>query len=205
VQLPAGPWRKLSLDIAGEFRAAPDHQKFIVAAIDYYSKWPEAGACGTVTSAKLISFLTSLFNRFGLVDEIVTDNGPQMTSLEFRQFLAKHGIRHSTGAFYALQSNVEIERFNRVLKEGIATAMADGLSFIAGLRQTTAAYPSTTHAVTGVSPASLMLSFQFKTPLTALQTQQTALDISTAQSNTAAKIKRRVSFKQEAMAQRHDS
>ena len=36
VQLPSGPWKKISLDIAGEFHAAPNHQRFIVAAIDYY-------------------------------------------------------------------------------------------------------------------------------------------------------------------------
>jgi hypothetical protein len=172
VQLPSGPWKKISLDIAGEFHAAPYHQRFIVAAIDYYSKWPEAAACGTVTSATLIQFLTALFDRFGLVDEVVTDNGPQMTSCEFRKFLADNGIRHSTGALYAPQSNAEVERLNRVLKEGIATAMAEGQPFLTGLRHTLAAYRSTSHAVTGVSPASLMLRFQFKTPLTTLQVKQ---------------------------------
>jgi hypothetical protein len=203
VQLPSGPWKKISLDIAGEFHAAPYHQRFIVAAIDYYSKWPEAAACGTVTSATLIQFLTALFDRFGLVDEVVTDNGPQMTSLEFRKFLADNGIRHSTAAFYAPQSNAEIERMNRVLKEGIATAMADGQPFLTGLRHTLAAYRSTSHAVTGVSPASLMLRFQFKTPLTALQAKQPKSS-SSKLSTAASVIKRRVEFKQEAMAKRHD-
>jgi hypothetical protein len=86
-----------------------------------------------------------------------------------------------------------------VLKEGIATAMADGQSFITGLRQTVAAYRSTSHAVTGVSPASIMLAFPLKTPLTTLQTQQ-----QTTNTTASANIKRRVWFKQEAMADRHD-
>lgn len=204
VQLPSGPWRKISLDIAGEFNVAPDHQRYIVAAIDYYSKWPEAAACGTVTSATLIQFLTAIFDRFGLVDEVVTDNGPQMTSLEFRQFLERHGVRHSTSALYAPQSNAEIERFNRVIKEGISTAMADGQSFLTGLRQTLAAYRSTKHAVTGVSPASLMLAFQFKTPLTALQTQRSSSTLSN-QAISPTAVKRRVQFKQAEMADRHNA
>jgi hypothetical protein len=82
--------------------------------------------------------------------------------------------------------------------------MADGQSFITRLRQTVAAYRSTAHAVTGVSPASVMLAFPFKTPLTALQTQQPASDTSTSKSSTSANIKRRVLFKQEAMAEQHD-
>jgi hypothetical protein len=35
---PSGPWRKLSLDIAGEFVAAPNHQRYVIVATDVYSK-----------------------------------------------------------------------------------------------------------------------------------------------------------------------
>jgi hypothetical protein len=165
---PVGPWRRLSLDIAGEFVAAPHHQRFIIAAIDQYSKWPEAAVCGTVTSSAVIDFLSTLFERFGLIEELVTDNGVQFVSEEFQQFLRQHGIRHCKASLYAPQSNGAIERFNRVLKEGIKTNMAEGKSFITGLRQTLAAYRVTPHAVTGVSPASLMLTFPMRTPLSML-------------------------------------
>ena len=36
VALPTGPWRKLSLDIAGEFVAAPRQQRFMIVATDYF-------------------------------------------------------------------------------------------------------------------------------------------------------------------------
>ncbi len=62
---PSGPWRRISVDIAGEFVAAPHHQRFLLVAVDHYSKWPEAVATGTVTSAVVIEFLTQLFDRFG--------------------------------------------------------------------------------------------------------------------------------------------
>jgi hypothetical protein len=67
--LPDGPWQKISVDIAGEFLAAPHHQRYVIVAVDQYSKWPEAAACSTVTSSSVIEFLTSLFDRFGLVKE----------------------------------------------------------------------------------------------------------------------------------------
>jgi transposase InsO family protein len=87
------------------------------------------------------------------VDEIVTDNGVQFTSVEFADFLHRHGIRYCRTALYSPQANAEAERLNRVLKEGIRAAMVEGKSFSTGIRQTLAAYRMTAHAMTGVGPA----------------------------------------------------
>ena len=87
--------------------------------IDYYSKWPEAANCEYVTSGSVIAFLTQLFDHFGLVDEIVTDNGPQFMSAKFETFLASLGIRQSRSALYSPQANAEVERFNRVMKDSL--------------------------------------------------------------------------------------
>jgi hypothetical protein len=125
VPLPAGPWQKIAIDIAGEFKAAPHHQRCVIAAIDLYSKWPEAITCGSPTSTAVIDFLTGLFERYGLVQEIVTDNGVQFVSAEFEQFLAANSIKHTKLALYAPQANAT-ERLNRTLKEGIKAALAEG-------------------------------------------------------------------------------
>ena len=85
-------------DIAVEFRAAPHHQRFLIVAIDCYSKWPEVRCTGNITSAAVIDFLSDLFCRFGTVDELVSDNGPQFISDELQQFLSAHGVRHSKTA-----------------------------------------------------------------------------------------------------------
>ena len=61
------------MDIAGEFVSAPSCQRCMIVAIDYFSKWPEVAACSRVTSAVVIEFLNRLFDRFGLVEEIVRD------------------------------------------------------------------------------------------------------------------------------------
>ena len=75
VRFPAGPWRKPSLDIIGEFVAAPSCDRYMIVAIDYYSKWPEVATCSSATSGAVIEFLNHLFDRFGLIEEMVTDNG----------------------------------------------------------------------------------------------------------------------------------
>jgi len=140
VRFPTEPWRKLSLDIAGEFVAAPSCHRFIIVAIDYYSKWPEVATCSSVTSGAIIEILNRLFDRFGLVEEIVIDNGSQFKSVEFEAYLKTLGIRHSLVALHSPQSNSEVERFNRVMKDGLRTRLADGQEFITAVRHTLAAY-----------------------------------------------------------------
>jgi transposase InsO family protein len=70
-------------------------------------------------SSAVIEFVTSLFDRFGLVEEIITDNGVQFVSSEFEDFLAAHSIKHSRSALYSPQTNADVERLNRVIKEGV--------------------------------------------------------------------------------------
>lgn len=202
VPLPSGPWRKLALDFAGEFTAAPPHQRYLLVAMDYYSKWPEVTMCSSATSATVIQFLTGLFDRFGLVEEIVTDNGVQFTSSEFSDFLQSLGIRHCRTALYNPQANAEAERLNRVLKDGIKAALAEGKSFRDGVRQTLAAYRTTAHSTTGVSPASLMLAFPVRTPLSVLSPRGSV----TANTPVAPKVsvEKRVRFQQQRAAQAHD-
>lgn len=206
--LPSGPWRKLALDFAGEFVAAPAHQRYVIVAVDYYSKWPETAMCAAPTTAAVTAFLTGLFDRFGLVEEVVTDNGVQFTSAEFADFLKLHGIRHSRTALYAPQSNAEAERFNRVLKEGIRAAMVEGKSFSTGIRQTLAAYRHSTHATTGVSPASLMLAFSARTPLSLLKpTDRPQVQPSSSpvgQPDRLRAVAKRVRFKQDQSAAAYD-
>jgi RNase H-like domain found in reverse transcriptase/Integrase zinc binding domain/Integrase core domain/Reverse transcriptase (RNA-dependent DNA polymerase) len=203
VALPSGPWKKISLDLAGEFIAAPAHQKYLIVAVDYYSKWPEAATCGNPTTEAVIEFLTILFDRFGLVDEICTDNGVQFTSAAFAQFLRRHDIKHTRSALYAPQTQGEVERFNRVLKEGIKAAIADGKSFFTGVRQTLAAYRTTPHRATGCTPASLMLAFTARTPLGKLAAAAKP-DVSWSSNSVHEDVARRVRFAQSVMKNIHD-
>jgi hypothetical protein len=193
---PSGPWKRVALDIAGEFTSAPHHQRFIMVAVDHYSKWPEVAVSGTVTSAAVIEFLTSLFERFGLIEELTTDNGVQFTSSEFQAFLHQHNIRHCRSALYAPQSQGLVERMNRVIKDGVKVGLAEGLSFIASIRRTLATYRMTPHSTTGVTPSSLMLAFKARTPLTILSADSQIQD--------GGSLRQRVEQKQRKMKQRHD-
>ena len=52
--------------------------KFLLVAIDYFTKWVEAKALATITEAKIQSFLwKNIICRFGIPMTIISDNGRQ--------------------------------------------------------------------------------------------------------------------------------
>ena len=48
---------------------------------------------GSMTSLETIKVLRSLFPLYGIPEEVVSDNGPQLTSKEFSQFLKQNGVK----------------------------------------------------------------------------------------------------------------
>ena len=136
----------------------------------------------------MIEFLTALLSQYGLVDEIISDNGPQFVSTQFELNLSKLNIKHYRSALYTPAANGAVERFNRVLKDGIKAAMSDGSTFASAIRQTLANYRSLPQSTTSTSPADLMFRFNMRMPLNKtlhppdnqLQADETAEKVNTA-------------------------
>ena len=80
--------------------------------MDSYSKWPEVLRCRRPTTGTTIGFLHELFARFGVVDCVVSDNGSQFTSVEFKEFCEIFQIKPQ----YHPRSNGQAERFCRHVK-----------------------------------------------------------------------------------------
>lgn len=64
----------------------------MVVAIDYHSGFPKVLLTKYVTSNCLIQWLRDIFARFGNPAILVSDNGPQMRSDEFENFLTDRDI-----------------------------------------------------------------------------------------------------------------
>ena len=55
---------------------------------------------------------------------LITDNGSQYTSHEFKQFISRHGLTHVRTSPYYPQSNGEMERFHYAYKDGAVRPMS---------------------------------------------------------------------------------
>jgi hypothetical protein len=180
IELPPHVWHTISIDIFGEIQWAPSHQRYAIVVSDLYSKWPEVALRGNVTSAVCINALTDIFARNGLPQYCISDNGPQFISAEFRAFLTNLGIQHKLTAVYHPESNATTERFNRVLKEGLTVALAEGTPYAVAVRNILANYRSLPHALMGVSPAKLFLGRDLRMPLDCLRSSMSSTNVRTS-------------------------
>lgn len=80
---PTQPWQRIHIDFAGPFM-----NSMWLILIDAHSKWPEVIRMSSTQSSKVVAVLSEVFARFGIPAELVSDNGPQLTSSEFRDFLS---------------------------------------------------------------------------------------------------------------------
>ncbi|GKA08817.1 reverse transcriptase domain-containing protein [Tanacetum coccineum] len=114
------PFYKWGIDIAGPFPEGPGKVKFLIVAIDYFTKWIEAKAVATITGNQVKKFVwDNIVCRFGLPGEIISDNGKQFRDNPFKDWCEKLCIRQHFASVKHPQANGLVERANRSLGEGI--------------------------------------------------------------------------------------
>ena len=135
----------------------------LVVCEDACMRWPEVAILRSTTSAAIIGHLHKIFAVQGLPEKVVTDNGVNLVSEEFENFLATHAIKRSKIAPYWPQANAAVERFNRTIEKAIHTAHAEGKDWCTDIYTFLLNYRATPHATTGVSPALLHLGREIRT------------------------------------------
>ncbi|GJZ55865.1 reverse transcriptase domain-containing protein [Tanacetum coccineum] len=115
------------IDIAGPFPEGPGKVKFLIVAMDYFTKWIEAKAVATITGSQVKKFVwDNIVCRFGLPGEIVSDNGKQFSDNPFKDWCDKLNITQRFASVKHPQSNGLVERANRSLGEGIKSRLGEG-------------------------------------------------------------------------------
>ena len=78
------PFAIWGIDLIGPLPIAKSGIKYDIVAVDYFTKWAEAEPLATITSKKMINFVTkNIICRYGVPQKIITDNGTQFESEEF--------------------------------------------------------------------------------------------------------------------------
>lgn len=157
---PSTPWQRVHVDFAGPFM----NSMFLIV-IDAHSKWPEVFPMRSTTTTLTIDLLRDLFARHGIPQQLVSDNGPQFVSEEFRLFMKQNGIRHSTSSPYHPRTNGQAERFVQTFKQAMKNAKGEKRSLQQKLSVFLCKYRSTPHAMTNETPAKLLLGRNLRTRL----------------------------------------
>ena len=108
-EIPEKPWRKIGADLFTLFG------KNFLVVVDYTSNYPEVAKLD-LSSTNTISHMKSIMARHGLPSVVVSDNGPQFSSREFRQFAMQYGFKHVTSSPEYTQSNGKAEKAVQIVK-----------------------------------------------------------------------------------------
>ena len=128
------------IDFAGPFM----DQMFLLL-VNAYFKWGEVNYWPSLQ-------LQHLFAVYGLPEQVVSDNGPQFTSEEFKKFLKANGVKHSRCSPYYPSSMGLLKRFVSTFKQAMNAGKHDRLSIGHQLENFLMSYQTTLHATTGVPP-----------------------------------------------------
>lgn len=171
------PWKRIHVDFLED-----KGQQFLLV-VDSYSKWMEVFPMEPTTAAVTIVAIRNLFARYGLPEEVVSDNGPQFISHDFKNFLKENCVKHTLCPPYHPASNglaeKHVQTFKRIWKkyEGnkpVDHKVADILFH----------YRNTPHTTTGKTPAELFLK---RTPKIRLSLTKPSLEKRVVDSQVAAK------------------
>jgi hypothetical protein len=117
---PTWPLQRWGLDLLGPLPPAQGNLRYVVVAVEYFSKWIEAKPLATITSATVQKFFwQNIVCRFGVPKAITVDNGTQFDAETFKDFCDQIGTKIHFASVRHPESNGLVERANCIIMMGI--------------------------------------------------------------------------------------
>ena len=120
--IPVGePFHQIGIDFVGPLPTTTKGNKYIIVAMDYLTKWPEARPVPVATAEQVSNFLyDEIISRHGCPAKILSDRGTHFKNQMIHHLLQKFQINQLFSTPYHPQTNGLVERFNRTLCESLA-------------------------------------------------------------------------------------
>jgi transposase InsO family protein len=91
----------------------------MLVAVDKFTMWVEAAPVTTQDSTATINFIKSIMFRFGVPYSIITDNGTNFTSKEFKSYCEGLGIKLKFASVAHPKMNGQVKKANGLICNGI--------------------------------------------------------------------------------------
>ncbi|CAJ2674684.1 unnamed protein product [Trifolium pratense] len=148
------PFAWWGMDLLGPFTKGLYQNRYLIVAVDYFTKWVEAEPLSDITSFRVLRFFKrNVLARFGIPQVVVTDNGTQFTDKEFQAFLVALGTKQHFTSVEHPQTNGQAEAANRVILRGLRRRLDQNKKkWVEELDNVLWAYRTTPHSTTGETP-----------------------------------------------------
>jgi IS30 family transposase len=87
--------------------------------VDKFTKWIEVKPTASIRATKAIEFIKELMYRFGVPNNIITDNGTRFTVKELKDFCANSSIKINYASMSHPLSNGQVECSNSMILQGL--------------------------------------------------------------------------------------
>ncbi|KAL2251632.1 UNVERIFIED_CONTAM: Retrovirus-related Pol polyprotein from transposon [Sesamum indicum] len=153
----ACPFDQWGIDIVGPFPPAQAQKKFIIVAVEYFTKWVEAEAVARISEREVINFIwKSIICRFDLPRVLISDNGTQFQGRKIMEWCKELKIAQHFTAVANPQANGQTEVTNRTILQHLKMRLENKGSWVDELPGVLWAYRTTPRTATGETPFCLV-------------------------------------------------
>ena len=205
------PFYQIGIDFVGPLPRTRRGKKYIIVAMDYLTKWPEARAVSEATADATAQFLyEQIICQHGCPQIILSDRGTHFNNNTIKALMEKFQVNHLLSTPYHPQTNGLVERFNRTLCESLARLSLKNHDWDLYIAPTLFAYRTTKHATTKIEPFYLVYRRNARLPVDPpeVESLQAENDRLSEIINDLPQIRKQVKFKisqaQDKQKDRHD-
>lgn len=164
------PFSRIVVDIVGPLPKTTSGNVYILTMMDMATRYPEAIPIRTANTKTVVRELVNFFTRFGLPNEIQSDQGSVFLSKSCKQTLKELGINQVISTAYHPQTQGALERYHQTMKNMLRKYCAENSrDWDKGLPFVLFATREVPNETLGFSPFELMFVHEVRGPLKILK------------------------------------
>ena len=147
------PFYQIGIDFVGPLSKTDKGNRYIIVAVDYFTKYPEAKAVKEATAKEVSTFIyEEIICRHGCIEKLLSDRESHFNNQIIQELTKKFGIKHRFSTPYHPKTNGLVERFNKTLCEALAKLGDERKNWDEFIAPTLFAYRTSKQTTTRIDP-----------------------------------------------------
>ncbi|GAU38952.1 hypothetical protein TSUD_363910 [Trifolium subterraneum] len=161
------PFSMWGIDMIGRIEPkASNGHRFILVAIDYFTKWVHQESYANVTKQVVVRFIKNhIICRYGVHNRIITDNGTNLNNKMMKDLCDEFKIEHHNSSPYRPQMNGAVEAANKNIKKIVQKMVVTYKDWHEMLPFALHGYRTSVRTSTGATPFSLVYGMEAVLPV----------------------------------------